>query len=251
MNNGTNMERALKEVAQNTGKKSIFSIFASGKGSTIKTVFEHPIILPEDHTYSVALCALHTSYSWPNLDIHNNKFIYHDRTEWKTIRFPVGTYNLDNINSHLQEVLEEKDMIKIYGDGSTLKTVIEIEDGYQVKFPEIGGLGDLLGFEPRTFTSGKYQGDSIVEITAANSVLVQCDLINSSYIDGKKSNVIFTFNVIKQPGTRISISPKNLLYYPLAFNVISSFTVRLCNQKSELLNLRGEYLSVFFDIQQA
>ena len=244
------MEKALNKVVKNTGTRSLFSIFASGRGSNITTTFKNPIILPEEHDYSIALCSLNTWYSWPNIDVHNNTFIFFDRIAWKTVHLPTGTYDLIDINNKIQELLPTQDTIVLYGDESTLKAVITIAPGYKVKFPETGGLSKLLGFVPKTLEHGTFQGDGIVEITSVNTILVQTDLVDCSYVRGKRESIIYSFTISNEPGTRINLEPKNLLYYPIAFKQITSFNVTLLDQDLKPLNLREEALSVYFDLKE-
>ncbi len=244
------MEGALNQLVKNTSSHSIFPIFASGQGGTITTTFEQPIILPDNHKYSIALTSLFTWFSWANIKPGNSTFTYFDKVEWRSFILPTGIYDILDINTKINELLEIKDSIVLYGDPTTLKAVLVIKPDFKVKFPNTGGLAKLLGFKPGIYNSGKHTGLDIVEISSENTILVECDLIGTSFVNGRRHNVIHVFNVNTLPGTRISVVPNVHTYYPLAFNVIERFTITLTDQNSIPLDLRSEYLSVSFDIRQ-
>ena len=51
------------------------------------------------------------------------------------------------------------------------------------------------------------------------------------------------------PGEKIVETPKNLIYVPITLNVISQLTLWVTDQSGEVLDLRGEELTITLHIK--
>ena len=242
------MEGLLQQIVQNTTSKTVYNIYASGKGSSLTTTFQNPIILDAEKEYVMALTGLQSYYSFANINENNNKFFVYEK-DWKTLVFPKGCYGLLDINLKLQELLPEKESVTLEANDTTLKCKMKIKKGFKVKFPESGGLSNLLGFSPKTYEAGDYEGDQIVNINQVNTILVHNDIVENSYINGKKQNVIYGFFPSSRPGDKIIQQPLNLLYLPITVKNISVIHTYLTDQDNILLDLQGETLSIQYDIK--
>ncbi len=199
------MEGLLKQIVQNTTSKTVYNIYASGKGSTLTTTFQNPIILDHDKEYVMALTGLQSYYSFANITESNNKFFVYEKI-WKTLIFPKGCYGLLDINLKLQEMLSEKESVSLEANDTTLRCKMKIKKGFKVKFPKAGGLSKLLGFSPNIYESGEHEGDKLVDINQVNTILVHNDIVENSYINGQKQNVIYGFFPSSRPGIKSSNS---------------------------------------------
>ena len=81
---------------------------------------------------------------------------------------------------------------------------------------------------------------------SANSILVHCNIIHSSYMCGTQAPVAYNFPNAA-PGQKILEVPHNLIYLPVTV-VISTLPVWLTDQHGELLDLRGEELTIRFHL---
>ena len=83
-----------------------------------------------------------------------------------------------------------------------------------------------------------------------NSLRVTSDIIGGSYINGGKSNIIYSFFPSVGPGYKIIETPVNLVYLPIIPNQISSVRNKLVDQNGDLVDLQGETLSIRFHIRE-
>ena len=83
-----------------------------------------------------------------------------------------------------------------------------------------------------------------------NSILVNTDIVSGSYVNGSNQPTVYSFFPNVSPGYKIVETPINLVYLPLTLDTIHSMETSLTDQKGELLNLRGENLTMRFHIRE-
>jgi hypothetical protein len=141
--------------------------------------------------------------------------------------------------------------ISLSGYPSTLKSVMEITGRYGVDFSYPNSLRSLLGFDNKVYYAGYNESENIVTILKVNSIFVEVDIINGSYVNGKLSPIIYSFFPNVSPGYKIIENPVNLVFLPLNTHSIDKVTVGLTDQDGKLLNLRGETITIRLHIRQA
>ena len=67
---------------------------------------------------------------------------------------------------------------------------------------------------------------------------------------GQQSPVVYNFFPNAAPGQKSLEAPHNLIYLPVAVDVISTLSVWLTNQDGEHLNLREEKLTMRFHLRE-
>ena len=112
--------------------------------------------------------------------------------------------------------------ISISANASTLKTVVELKNNYQVDFSIDSSLRIVLGFnEP--FTPVNYQeSENVVNIMNVNSILDNIDVITRSYVNRKMQPTIYCFFLILSPGYKIVEEPAHLKYLPVTLDTITN-----------------------------
>jgi len=68
-----------------------------------------------------------------------------------------------------------------------------------------------------------------------------------SSVSNKSSNPIHTlheFGINVPPGYKMTVTPHNLIYLPINCDEISTLSIRIVDQNGDLVNLRGENVSV-------
>ena len=190
------MNELLERIAKNTDHKTSFQVIVSGNQSSFNTLFNPKIELDRNKVYEIALVNLETYYSFPNIDDSNNIFVYsHDQGQtWTKIKIPIGSYEIDDLNQtirfemekagHYDEVNNES-YISISANSNTLKSILIIEQGYQVDFNQQNNLSKVLGFTGKKYIEGFYESEKPVNILSINSILVNIDIIEGSYVNGK------------------------------------------------------------------
>lgn len=257
------METALLErIASNTEPKSSFYILVSERNTLIKTKFRPLIQLDENKRHEMALVSLETYNSFPNIDSSNNNFRYssNNGTTWFNFEIPEGSYEITDINEHIQRIMKERGhynasaeeyCITLGSNNNTLKAVLEIATNYKVDFTTANSIRTVLGFKAQVYTSGYHESANIVNIMNVSSLRITSDVIGSSYSNGSTENIIFSFFPNVGPGYKIIETPVNLIYLPITTNTISQMETKLVDQNGELINLRGEELSIRFHIREA
>ena len=252
----------LKQIEKNTAHKTSFQVIVSGNKSNFNTLFNPKIELDRKKVYEIALVNLETYYSFPNIDNSNNIFVYsHDQGQtWTKIKIPIGSYEIDDINNYLRFEMERvghydevnnESLINIAANSNTLKCILIIGQGYQVDFNQANNISKVLGFTGTKYSEGFHESEKPVNILSINSILVNIDIIEGSYVNGKTKNTIYSFFPDVSPGFKIIESPVNLVYLPLLTDTIQNLNLTITDQDENILNLRGEKLTARFHIREA
>ena len=141
-----------------------------------------------------------------------------------------------------------KTIILTFPQNPTLKSVLILEEDYQVDFNHQNSLAKVLGFTGTKYTEGFHESENVVNILSINSILVNIDIISGSYVNGTTKNTIYSFFPTVSPGYKIIESPVNLVY---TMDTIDILKVSITDQDDRLLNLRNENLTIRFHIREA
>ena len=255
-----------RQLVDNSKPGDVEYITVSGTNSRLFTRFNPPMVFDSEANsgYEIALCRLETYYCFHNIDEKNNSLnISIDRGQnWKELKIPVGCYDITGINEALQLLLEEVDKnndrekkqpyIVFTGNKNTSKVVLEIASNTTiVDFNVKNSIRSVLGFEAKKYSGRKrYESENKIDIVRVQSILVHCDIINSSRFNGMSTPVIYNFSPNVPPADKIICQPKHLMYVPLSLSVISSMTAWITDQEGRILDLRGERLTLAFHIRK-
>ena len=121
-------------------------------------MFNPPIQLDKSKQYEIALVNLETYYSFPNIEASNNYFRHSpdDGDNWFEIYIPEGSYDITDINETIQQNMRqnghydptnEEYYNTISANSNTLKSVIILENNYQVDFRQPNPISRVLGFD--------------------------------------------------------------------------------------------------------
>jgi len=214
----------------------------NGNSSILTNNFFPPIDLREKE-YICGLADFQTYNSIPNIDEENNKFIIGD----KTVTIPIGSYEIEDIEKFLRKELQitktDKNKLIIRANNNTLKC--EIFADMEIDFTREDTIGRLLGFSRKKLSLNKWHtSDLFVDINKINIIRVECNIISGTYIDGKEAHILHEFSINVSPGYKIIEVPKNVIYLPVTVNQISSITIKLLDQNGNLINFRGEAITI-------
>ena len=239
------------------------SIVLTSNSTKFTTNFSPPIILNDQsfstpYGYEMALVNLETRHVFPNITMANNSFVYHNGYEWKTILLDRGMYTIKQINAEIQRLMRAKNdwdedynkyFIHIRQNESTHLCEIEIsEDFYRVDL-NASTIRSVLGFNPRELDLGIHKSDSLPLINPVNSILVHCDIITSSYLNGKSEPVLYSFYPNSFPGKKIVETAHNLIYLPITTDRIYNINIWLTDQEGKQLDLRSETINIRLHIR--
>ena len=248
------MEEHIQKLVEHVEPKSNYNIIVTGNTSSLRTVFNPPLVFAGGSChYELALMELETYYSFQNINATNNSVnISIDKgVTWKSIKIPIGCYEIKAINDVLQRLIVgadgKGDKVIISLNNNTLKCILDINDAnYQVDFTVENCLRTVLDFDAKIYKRGRYESENFVDIMSVNSIMVHCDIIVASRVNGIEAPAIFNFFPNAVPGEKIVSRPRNLIYVPITLNVISHMACWLSDQNGNELDLRGEELTIMF-----
>lgn len=212
----------------------------SGTSSILETHYFPPIELDRDKQYSLGLVELLTFNSIPNVDINCNKFYIGQ----EIIELPTGSYEIEDIERTLKSILNTRDIkISIKPNNNTLRSIIFCS--HEIDFRPSDSIGRLLGFTPRLLKPFiSHDSDLPVAILKVNALRVECNITTGAYINHQKVHTIHEFFPAVPPGYKIIEVPKQIIYLPISVKVIDHLQLRLVDQDGDLINLRGEIITI-------
>jgi len=170
----------LKKLREILPPKTSTQIVVSENSKKIKTTFNPPIELDRTRKYEMALVNLETYYSFPNLSDENNVFRYSPSfTEvgrgdegdstlqriWVEVQIPEGSYDLIDIAETIKIMMKRNghndDAVKITANTNTVKSVLEIQDDFQVDFRARNSISSVLRFRNQVYKEGIHEWDSV------------------------------------------------------------------------------------------
>ena len=253
-------EELLKEIVENTSQKDSFQVIVSDKTTHFNTKFNPPIQLNKQKSYEMALVNLETYYSIPNITPKNNAFRYSpdEGANWIVVDIPTGSYDIEDINDVIQRGMKENGhwdaaneefYVSLLANPNTMKAILNVENNYQVNFKSGNSLRKLLGFGSKIYSASQ-ESERVVDILGVNSILVNTNITSGSYVNGTNKPTIYSFFPNVSPGHKIVEHPKNLIYLPITLHVIHSLQVTLTDQNFDILDLRGENVTIRFHIRE-
>lgn len=219
-----------------------------------------PIYLNPNKNYLISLYNGSLWYSWTNISVSqgNNTLkygvpigVFPDGGTTKTITFPDGAYTIDAINEEIKDQMlknghtyiendEVKSQLVFQPNYATLKIQCYLYHGYTLDLSE-GLLYKLLGFEATQYsqalTTAPYEADISNGI---NSILIHCNLVKNSFINGGETDVIFSTIPQVPPGSMITLIPQKPIELLLNTNAIHSIKMRVTDGANRELDLGGE-----------
>lgn len=231
---------------------SYSAINEDGKNTSYNKInFNEPVYLND--AYEIAVIGLETYNSYPNITSSiNGNFRYSDGTNWYTITLPTGSYEVKSIANYILDNLvgAARGGITFVEEVAQLKVSIKLARGCQVDFSYPNSINYVLGFDPKIITGdGKHYGENIVNINNVNTLFVNCDIIGNSYSNGKTISSIYGFSPNSSPGFKIIKEPTMPIYLPVTTNVLSGLTVWITDQDNNLINFRGETVTIRFHMR--
>ena len=195
------------------------------------------------------------SASWYNVrpEYENNtlRFSKDKGVNFEEINFPSGVYDYEDLNQFIHQKIGKLGDGKNYGinilfDLTTYKVFIKLDENYQIDFAGSGNFNDLLGFENKLLKGSAF-GDFLPNITnSIDNIYLNCSLLNNSIVEGKRSDVLFTFPT----NTKIRALPFrehpqiDYLWNKIGTSHISNVRFWLTDDKDREVDLNGIDISL-------
>jgi len=180
-------------------------------------------------------------------------FIYNNDNNTNSDSYEIltGSYELNEIEAAIKRVLHNTDtLFELRADNNTLKCTMFCSE--TVDFSSNNSIGQLLGFKNRKYAANvNHESDTLVNITKTNCIYIDSNLVMGSFVNGKQCHTIHEFYPNVPPGYKIIEVPRHLVLYPLNSTSITHASIILKNQDDELIDLRGEPVSIRLLIQDS
>lgn len=220
-----------------------FTLSISDTKSTLTTNYSPNLEL--DGEYDCGLLYFSTFNSIPNIDIRNNKLYYGEN---EVIEIPEGSYELQDISDYLKNNIKGCSF-DLQCNNNTLKTTVFCSK--DIHFEKSDSIGKILGFGKETLQANILHVSRFpVSILSTTVLRVECDIISGSFVNGKPSHIIHEFAPNVPPGYRIIEVPKNIIYFPVNQNSISSINIRILDINNNLVNLRNEEVQLYLHLRK-
>ena len=233
----------LTEISEKLNKRSDINLTFTSDKSDFTTKIYPPLNL-DLNKWSIGLACLDTYYSFTNINTGNNclKYSNDSGTTWIDLTIPVGCYGITHINEAIKEHVQG---FELTPNLITLGSVINISnETLRINFNVDNSIASVLGFDKtKILSSGINKSEDIVKILEINSILVNCDIISNSYLNGINSAIIYSFfpNVI--PGGKIIKEPGTITFLSINRSFIESIRIWLTDQDGKLIDFRGEKIT--------
>ena len=232
------------------------TISITSKKSEIDVNFFPSIDLGEKK-WELGLLNFHSFNTIPNIDLKNNKFHFDDGKG--LIEIPIGSYEINELSLYLTDKIkeyysrnnknqDEKDVLLLHGDSKTLKTTIYCI--YSIDFSKENSIGPFLGFSGGILERKKsHTSQNTINITKVNTIRVITNITTGAYVNNKPTQSIFEFPIDVDHGYRMSIVPKNVIYFPIIVKSITDLHIEVIDQDFDLVNFRDQELSILLHLR--
>ena len=138
--------------------------------------------------------------------------------------------------------------IWLEGNNVTLKA--EIRCKFLIDFTKPKSIGALLGFKKKILQPNiTHVSDDVVKILKIETIKIICNLVSNSYNNNALSHTLYEFCPQAAPGFQIVEIPNKVIYLPLNTRNIDFANLKICDQKGNLLDNRGESIHVRLHIR--
>ena len=232
---------------------SSFSVKTGGnKPENFTTKFNQPIDLDPNEQYVVGLNRIiNMSFTWYNINAgRQNQLIRFSSDNGKTfsdIAFPAGVWEYEGMNDFIQKatVVKQADgkdffPVNLAFSSTTFRVTITLASNYQLDLTQ-SNFYDLIGFEKKILKDEVNLGPKVPNLSQDTDMLnVHCDLTNSSLVDGKESDIVYSFSTsVLRPSYSFTLEPMRVTFSSVNKNRISSIRVYITDGKRRVVNLNG------------
>jgi len=227
-----------------------------------------PLLLSRDHEYCAYILKMSMWNSYHNISstLGNNtlKYIKPDDTEI-TITLPNGAYNIEAFDYTVKRLMhdngdyiagltglnDDQYYISFIPNDANGRVRLELIGSYKLDC-QVGNLYNYLGclndkiYDTSTFFENEAQ------INNVSSIQLHCNIIRgNSYVNGNRSDVIFSFSPNEAPGYEMIQEPNNLDKISLSeYNEISDIEFYITDQTGKILDLDGEDVNLTLKIEK-
>ena len=168
-----------------------------------------------------------------------------------TYELDPGIYTFKDISEALFNILQSEypgpsNVIDIEFDDITRKTRLDVRSGIiAIRFDEKSFFSTFLGFTPGWGYKhyNKCTSQKVVNLGSTNKILLKCDCIDGSVVDGVRQPIFYSFVLDKLPGYKVFSEPETIQYKKVNKSVLNTITFYLEDTDQKELDFNGETLT--------
>ena len=255
------MDDLLVKLNNSISRKQIIPIRITTTSSEYSVKFDPEINLKEDCDYKIGLYYFDGTNGVFNISAAkgNNIFGYFNGTNWKITTIPNGGYEIIELNDKIQSIMKANGdytapntyYINIGIDRPTLRTYITLTNNYAIDFLGVASFNKILGFLPLVYnTQGTTYSPNAADITDVESINVTCNIASGFYLNGKTSNLLFSYPVPVPIGYTFRIVPSTIIYLPIRVKRFDEITFKIVNENGNLIDFNGYTIRYVVLIEQ-
>lgn len=169
------------------------------------------------------------------------------------LELPVGSYELSDIETAINELMEpilKGFRFTVRLSKVTLKCTLDCT--HQLFGRNENSVASVFGFGPnQTLYPYKFiVAESTVNIMLVNAIKFDCNIVSGSYSNGSPVHTIHEFFPTVGVGYKLVETPQNVIYLPVATRSISNICVRIVDQNDNLVDFRGETITIRLHIKK-
>ena len=184
------------------------------------------------------------------IDVLDLKYIPTKRTGYS---LNPGFYEVIDLNNVLKYNLPDNVKVSVTIDDIRLKSNLKINQ--TLIFTEKSFFDTILGFtQSRSYPlddmdgfyqliAGSYQSDIPINITGIDKVLLKCDCIQGSIVNGIREPILYSFALSSPPGHKIYKEPRVKLFKKINKSLLSHITFYLEDDDHKPVDFHNETIS--------
>ena len=184
------------------------------------------------------------------MDILDLKYIPTKRTGYK---LNPGIYEVVDLNNTLKFILPNIVKVNVTIDDIRLKA--NIKTNQTLIFTEKSSLYTILSFtRSRSYPlddidgfyhviAGSYRSDTPINITGIDKILLKCDCIQGSIVNGVREPILYSFALSSPPGHKIYKEPRIKLFKNVNKSVLSHITFYFEDDHYKPVDFHNETIS--------
>lgn len=231
----------------------------SGEGPRVTSQLNPPLHVGSNDEISIALTKITFYNSFANVNEGENNCLKITPGKGKDpfiVQIPTGAYEISQLNEEMVRQLVESGVkdaekhFKLEPNIATLKSVITLSGNYTVDFDVNATIAPLLGYLKSTKLIGvgdvskRFEAKNIVNITKISSLLIMCDIVKPSFLNGKLTSFIHNCILDCEPGVKYIEKPINLTFLNTTSNVIPQISCWVVDNNMQDVDFRHEQLEI-------
>lgn len=168
------------------------------------------------------------------------------------IQLETGSYEIEDILKNLKLKIAEN-FPGVTFESNIEKNILKcmVKMNRRICFDRPNSIASILGFKNSVLPKDvNNYSERLVNINPINVIRVETNITTGSFANDSMNRGIYDFYPTVGIGYKILERPKTIIYLPVSERSISQFRVRIVDQDNNLIDFRGEQISLRVHIKK-